>query len=173
VKSYLSQFYSEISEDELLEIVNRIKKLSAFKKKIVEDDVLAIAEETLGKVPEAEKEIKLKEIVVVTGNTVSPTALLHLKIKNETRVVASDGIGPVDAAAKAIQKALGERIRLLNYKLEAISGGTDSLASVEVVVEDDEGRRARGVAVSGDIVMASVDALIEGINRLRYKRSRL
>ena len=173
VKSYLSQFYGEIPEDKLLEIVNRIKKLSAFKKKIVEDDVLAIAEETLGRVPEAEKEVKLKEIVVVTGNTVSPTALLHLKIKNETRVAASDGIGPVDAAAKAIQKALGERIRLLNYKLEAISGGTDSLASVEVVVEDDEGRKARGVAVSGDIVMASVDALIEGINRLRYKRSHL
>ncbi|MEM1855866.1 MAG: alpha-isopropylmalate synthase regulatory domain-containing protein, partial [Candidatus Methanomethylicaceae archaeon] len=76
------------------------------------------------------------------------------------------GIGPVDAAAKAIQSAIGEEVKLLNYKLEAISGGTDSLCSVEVVLEDKNGRIARGLAVGGDIVIASVNALLEGINKI-------
>ncbi|HDI46542.1 MAG TPA: 2-isopropylmalate synthase, partial [Candidatus Methanomethylia archaeon] len=71
----------------------------------------------------------------------------------------------------AIQRALGEELALMNYKLEAISGGTDALASVEVVVEDPKGNVAKGVAVSGDIVMASVSAIIEAINHLYLKRA--
>jgi len=56
------------------------------------------------------------------------------------KVAAGVGTGPVDALSKAIQSALGEEIKLLNYKLEAISGGTDSLCTVEVEVEDDDGQ---------------------------------
>lgn len=80
------------------------------------------------------------------------------------------GTGPVDAVARAIQSALGEEIKLLNYKLEAISGGTDSLCSVEVTVEDRNGKTATGLAVGGDIVMASVNALMESLNRTYSKR---
>jgi 2-isopropylmalate synthase len=76
----------------------------------------------------------------------------------------------VDAVSRAIQSALGEEIKLQNYKLEAISGGTDSLCSVEVTLEDKDGKMARGMAVGSDIVMASVNALMEGLNRLYANR---
>jgi len=95
---------------------------------------------------------------------------VQLTLKDKKKVAAGVGTGPVDALSKAIQSALGEEIKLLNYRLEAISGGTDSLCTVEVVVEDREGKTAMGMAVGGDIVMSSVYALMESLNRIYGKR---
>ena len=161
----------KVDEQQLQIIVEKVKELSAKKKKIVEDDVIAIAQEVLGMLPKEKRAVNLSEIVVVTGNKITPTASVQLEVAGERKIAAGMGVGPVDAASSAIQRALGEELTLINYKLEAISGGTDALASVEVVVGDPEGNVAKGVAVSGDIVMASVSAIIEAINHLYLKRA--
>ncbi len=172
VSSFIKAYFGDVPEDKINEIVRRIKELGAKKKKIAENDVLTIAEQVLsGKI--REESVKLEEIVVITGNKITPMAYVRLRVGDDVKVAAGSGVGPVDAAANAIQKALKEEIRLLNYKLEAITGGTDSLASVEVLIDDLKGIKARGSAVSGDIVMSSVDALIESINRLYAHRKRV
>lgn len=172
VSSFIKVHFGEVPDEKINEVVRRVKELGARKKRIVEEDVLAIAEKVLREEIK-EKEVELDEIVVVTGNKITPTASVQLKVMGEKRVSAGIGVGPVDAAANAIQKALKEEIRLLNYKLEAITGGTDSLASVEVLIDDLKGIKSRGTAVSGDIVMASVEALIESINKLYVYRHRI
>jgi 2-isopropylmalate synthase len=170
VSSFVKGYFGEVPDDKVQVVVERVKHLSALKKKISEDDVLAIAEEVLGKVEEAGKAFELEEIVVVTGNKVTPTASVQVRLPDGVmQVAAGVGVGPVDAASNAIQRALGKELRLLNFKLEAISGGTDSLASVQVTVEDLKGNKATGSAVSGDIVMSSVQALVEGLNRLMLR----
>jgi len=126
----------------------------------------------LGSVKETEKVVNMDEVLIITGNKITPTASVQLTVEDSKKVAAGVGSGPVDAASKAIQAALGEEMRLLNYKLEAISGGTDSLCTVEVTLEDKEGRMARGTAVGGDIVMSSVNALMEGLNRIYSKRKK-
>ena len=63
-------------------------------------------------------------------------------------------------------KALGEEFKLAKYGLEAISGGTDSLCQVEVMIEDDKGNISVGTSIGADIVKTSVDAIVESINRL-------
>lgn len=167
VSSFIKVYFGDASDDKVQVVVDRVKQLSALKKKLSEEDVLAIAEEVLGKVEEAGRAFELEEIVVVTGNKVTPTASVQVRLPDGVmQVAAGVGVGPVDAASNAIQRALGKELRLLNFKLEAISGGTDSLASVQVTVEDLKGNKATGSAVSGDIVMASVQALVEGLNRL-------
>lgn len=171
VSNFVKAKYN-VTDEQIKVIVEKVKAISAKKKKILEDDVIAITEEVLGMMPEKERKVNLSEIVVVTGNKITPTASVQLELPEGVKKVAAGvGVGPVDAAAIAIQKALGEEIRLTNYKLEAISGGTDSLASVEVTIEDNKGNVARGVAVSGDIVMASVNALMDSINKLLARRS--
>jgi len=119
-----------------------------------------------------ERKVELEEIVVVTGNKVTPTASVQLRVGDTVGVAAGIGVGPVDAAAKAIQKALNEEISLLKYDLKAISGGADALAYVEVLVEDLTGERGKGSAVTGGIVMSSVEAMVEGVNRLYVRRLR-
>jgi D-citramalate synthase len=63
---------------------------------------------------------------------------------------------------KAIQD---ESIHLEQYHVESITGGTDAM--VEVVVRLRKGERtATAMGVREDIVMASVEAVISGMNVL-------
>jgi isopropylmalate/citramalate/homocitrate synthase-like protein len=169
VASFVKERYN-LNEEQIRAVVERVRNLTVSKKKIIEDDVVAIVEGVLGSVPESERAAKLDEVLIMTGNKITPTASVQLTFDKSKRVAAGVGTGPVDAVARAIQSALGEEIKLLNYKLEAISGGTDSLCSVEVTVEDRNGKTATGLAVGGDIVMASVNALMESLNRTYSKR---
>jgi len=109
---------------------------------------------------------------VMTGINSTPTASVKLSMDGNTYVAAETGVGSVDSAIKAIQK-ISERlasIRLKEYRLEAITGGTDALGEVIIKVEDKEGNTASARSSSGDIVIASVEAMIEGINRILMKR---
>ena len=87
--------------------------------------------------------------------------------------MASDtGVGPVDAAMKAIQKIISPlaNVRLKEYRLEAITGGSDALAEVMIKVEDGEGNIVSASAAREDVVMASVEAMIEGINKILVRK---
>ena len=57
---------------------------------------------------------------------------------------------------------------LEEYKLDSITGDTDAQAQVVVVIEKD-GNRFIGRGQSTDIVEASINAYINGLNRL-YSR---
>jgi len=54
--------------------------------------------------------------------------------------------------------------------MDAISGGSDALAEVYVTVEDEEGRSFTARGASEDIVMASVNAVINAVNYLMKMR---
>ena len=104
----------------------------------------------------------LVSIVILLLNIITPTASVKACI------------GPVDAALGAVQNLLGEgtKVRLHDFKLEAISGGSDALAEVTVAVEDEKGRIVSAGAAREDIVLASVEALVNAINRLIMVRGR-
>jgi len=112
-----------MSDEQIAEVVEKVRCHTINKKKITEDDVTTIVEGVLGSMPDAERLVKLNEILVVTGDKITPTASVQLMANGARKVAAGVGTGPVDALSKAIQSALGEEIKLLNYKLEAISGG--------------------------------------------------
>jgi D-citramalate synthase len=103
----------------------------------------------------------------VTGDRVTPTASVRLNLNGKLLTEAATGIGPVDAAMNAIRKAVSavEPIRLDEYHVNAITGGTNAL--VEVIVRLRKGdRTATAMGAHGDIVMASVEAMLNGMNVL-------
>ncbi|HIP15678.1 MAG TPA: 2-isopropylmalate synthase, partial [Methanothermococcus okinawensis] len=69
---------------------------------------------------------------------------------------------------KAIQSIIGEKIKLKEYHINAITGGTDALAEVTIKLEG-YGKEVTVKAANEDIVRASVEAVIEGINRIMVK----
>ncbi len=87
-------------------------------------------------------------------------------------MAAETGLGPVDAAVKAVQKLTANlvNIRLKEYRLEALTGGSDAIAEVVIKVEDKDGTVMSARAAREDIVMASVEAMINGINKVLLKR---
>ena len=169
VKQSLESADIHPTDEQLTEILNRIKIIADKGKRITDADLYAVASVVLGKA-EGEERIKLKELSVMTGNITTPAAVVKLIINGEESVTAKTGVGPVDAAINAVQNMIGEhtKIKVHDFRIEAISGGSDALAEVTIGVEDEKGRIVTAHSASADIVLASVDALITAINML-YK----
>ncbi|PTD94447.1 2-isopropylmalate synthase [archaeon SCG-AAA382B04] len=172
VKEILKNAGLEPNKEELKEILDRVKEIGDKGKRITEADLYTIAEVILGS--EAEKLIDLEEIAVMTGNKVTPTASVEANVDGEKKRASKTGVGPVDAAIKATQSLVSNfpEIKLKSFKVEAITGGSDALAEIIIEVEDKQGRSVSAKSESEDIVKASVEALISGVNMLMAEKRR-
>jgi len=166
IKAELAEAGIHLNDKQLGEIIRRVKDLGDKGKRVTDADLLAIAR-SIASMPE-EKIVDLTDFAVVTGSGITPMASIKLKLYGKEYVAAETGVGPVDAAIKAIQKITRELInmRLAEYRLEALTGGSDAVAEVIVKVEDREGKLVSAKGAGEDIVRASVEALINGINKL-------
>ena len=154
-----------LTDEQFKEIVNRIKDIGDKGKSITDEDVLAIISDILNRKAKSERPVILEQLAVMTGNRIIPTASVVLNIKNEKFVISKVGVGPVDAALKAIQSIIGEKIKIKEYHINAITGGPDALAEVVLTLEG-YGKEITTKAANEDIVMASVEAIINGINKI-------
>lgn len=152
---------------QLTEITERVKELGDKGKRVTDIDLRAIAESVLGTLPPEEKVVELKEVTVTTGITITPTASVRVVVRGEERVGSATGVGPVDAAIAAIRNVMKEisALKLKEYHLDAITGGSDALAEVTVKLGDEKGNLYIAKGVREDVVIASVEAMINGINR--------
>ena len=122
--------------------------------------------------------MSLEELSVMCGMNVTPTATIRLKIRTNgewiEQVGSAVGVGPVDAACSALQKVYNKfgygTVKLKEYNIEAITGGTDALGQVKVLLEDENGELVKARAVDPDIVNSSIKAMINGMNRYVAKR---
>jgi D-citramalate synthase len=132
---------------------------------------MAVAEAVMG-LPQS-RPIKLEELTVVTGDRVTSTASVRLKLNNKVVSEAATGVGPVDAAIRAVRKAflVVEPIHLERYHVKAITGGTDAMVEVFVCLRKGD-KTATAMGVREDIVMASVEAVISGMNVLMADHNR-
>ena len=62
------------------------------------------------------------------------------------------------------------RQRIKDYNLASISGGSSALCEVTVKVEDAMGNSISSKSIGEDIVITSVQAVIDGMNRLMLKK---
>ena len=163
------------TEAQLKEIVKRVKELGDKGKRVTDADLMSIAGAVMGEVIEEEKIVDLRDLAVVTGIRVIPTASVKLVMDGKEYVTAETGVGPVDATIKALQKLTHSlvNVRLSEYRLEALTGGSDAVAEVIIKVEDKDGNIVSARAAREDIVMASVEAMITGINKCLIKRRRM
>ena len=114
-----------------------------------------------------EQKVNLEEVTIVSGNKITPTASVRLKIDDDEILAAGIGLGPVDAAVNAVNKCINEfaDVNLDEYHVDAITGGTDAFIDVIVKVSmDNQIISARGT--DSDIINASIEAYLTGVNRL-------
>jgi 2-isopropylmalate synthase len=171
IQAMLEEYGLKPSREELRQILDKVKELADKGKRITDADLLAISSEIMHKNVFEEK-IKLNDFVVTTGIHIVPTASVRLIFNGKEIVAAEVGVGPVDAALKAIQKITSEvaNIKLKEFRLEAITGGSDALADVIIKVEDNAGNITSARSAGEDIVVASVQAMINGINKILQKK---
>jgi D-citramalate synthase len=165
VELALRELGIESTEGELAEILSRVKELGDKGKRVTDADLQTIAEIVLS--IQKEPKVKLNEFTIVSGNHAIPTASVRIIVNGSEILEAGTGVGPVDAAINAIRRAIsGVRdVRLEEYHVDAVTGGTNALVEVWVTMAmGDRTITARGAGA--DIIMASVEAVLEGINRL-------
>ena len=165
VELALHEFGVAVTVEQLEQIVSRVKELGDKGKRVSDADLQTIADTVLS--IQKEPKVKLQELTVVAGNTVTPTASVKIQLNGSPRLEAGTGTGPVDAAINAIRRAMSgvADVRLEEYHVDAITGGTDALVEVWVTMAmADRKITARGAGA--DIIMASVEAVLDGINRL-------
>lgn len=162
------------NKEQLNEIVLRVKELGDKGKTVTDADLIAIAESIVGKTGKEKKVVDLVDLAVMTGLKILPTASVKILLEGKEFIASEVGVGPVDAAIKAIQKLTDSlvNVRLKEYRLEAVTGGSDAIAEVLIKVEDKDGNIVSARAAHEDIVMASVEAMIEGINKILIKTRR-
>ncbi|MEE8403152.1 MAG: 2-isopropylmalate synthase, partial [Candidatus Hydrothermarchaeaceae archaeon] len=174
IQAMLEDLGISSKKDQLLDITNRVKDLGDKGKEVTEADLQAIAEAVIGEVAPGKKFVELIEFTVLTGNQVTPTASVKLKFKDQEITGTGTGVGPVDAAINAVRSVIKdiEDIRITEYHLAAITGGSNAIAEVLVKLEDKSGHVVSGRGAREDIVTASVEAVISGINRIFLMRER-
>ena len=166
LRSKLKQYHIDLNEDQFCKVFDEIKSLGDSGKCVTDDDLIAIATIELGSARETP--IIIKGLSLSSGANVSPTATVKLEIDGVEKETASTGVGPVDAALNAIRNLIQDSIdvELEEYNLEAITGGTDALAEVFVISSDSHGNKSTGRSTNQDIVMASILAVLDSINKL-------
>ncbi len=103
-------------------------------------------------------------------------AVVVLKVDGEKKLSVSESMdetggdrGPVNALSKALFKDLGryqeaiDDIRLTDFRVRIMQGGTEAVTRVIIDHEDGEGRRWSTVGVSPNIVDASFEALLDAV----------
>jgi 2-isopropylmalate synthase len=172
IAAQLAEMGLSPSSQELSQIVSKVKDLADKGKTVTDADLFAIAETVIETFSADSNTVSLVDFAVMTGIGVVPTASVRININGSQYVSSETGVGPVDSAIKAIQKLTDPivHVRLKEYRLDAITGGSDALAEVLVRVEDDYGATVSARTTGEDVVRASVEAMILGINKLLLKR---
>jgi 2-isopropylmalate synthase len=145
--------------EELESITARVKELADRKKFVYDDDLLTLMQHP-------PSHTSLSRYQVVAGNQLLPTATVEVEVDGARRSASAVGNGPLDAALKATDAALGLNVELVEMQTRALTGGKDALAEVIVRVRIGE-HESTGQAASTDSIEAALKAYISAIGAAR------
>ncbi|QZT38428.1 2-isopropylmalate synthase [Halosquirtibacter xylanolyticus] len=148
--------------EKLDEVYQEFLKLADKKKDIKEDDLMVL----VGEVEKTEgQRIRLHDIQVVTGKNMEPMATVKLNIAGELFTACSVGNGPVDAALSAVKQIIHKKVILEEFLIQAITRGSDDIGKVHMTINYGD-HFYHGFGANTDIVIASVEAFIDAINKI-------
>ncbi|GMU49261.1 MAG: 2-isopropylmalate synthase [Candidatus Desulfobacillus denitrificans] len=154
------------SEEHLNAAFARFKELADKKHEIFDEDLQALMSDE-AVTPEQEF-FKLVGLRVTSETGETPHAMITLSAGGGERKSEADGDGPVDACFKAVEHIAESRSELLLFSVNSITGGTDAQGEVTVRLAKD-GRVVNGQGADTDIIVASVKAYINALNKLVSK----
>ena len=157
----LKELGFNLTSAQLDKINERFKALADKKKNIFDDDLRTIVEDGIRVIRPL---WQLESFQVNSGTNIQPKASIQLKKKGKAFVGESFGDGPVDACYKSIDKIIGIKGELLDYRLEAVTQGKDAIGEVNLKIKI-KNRLISGRGSSTDIIEASILAYLNAVNK--------
>ncbi len=163
LRDFIQKKNYDLDDDIFEDVFRRFKKLADKKKKITPVEIEALIDDQYHK---HESIYELDYLSVSTGINLIPTATIRIKKEDNLLQKAScSGDGPIDAIFQTINEIVEiEDIRLIEYKINAITEGKDALGEV-IVKTDIKGETFVGHSAQTDITEASAIAYLETINK--------
>jgi 2-isopropylmalate synthase len=103
--------------------------------------------------------------VTTEGESGETTIEARLRLGAVERLAKGTGNGPIAAFVDALRRDAGISVAVLDYHEHAIGGGADASAVAYVEARVGDGRPRWGVGIHGNIVTASLRAVISAVNR--------
>lgn len=133
-----------------------------------------LARRALGQMPDFFKVISFRVMVERRFNAKAQLvtmseATVKLNVDGEILFSVAEGNGPVNALDQALRKDLGryqdyiDDLRLVDFKVRILNGGTEATTRVMIESADGEGNRWFTVGVSPNIIDAAFVALMDSI----------
>ena len=165
LQHHLERLGFKLTQDELDETYKKFLVV-ADKKKDLTDDDLRILMGVVGN----KNLCSLQSLEVTCGTEGIPTATVKLLVKGKEETATATGDGPVDAAFKAVDAIVrsGKKSfapKLEEYLVQAITGGSDDTGKVHIQLGY-EGNVYYGFGADTDIIVASVKAYLDGLNKI-------
>jgi len=164
VEARLKQLGVKLQPAEVEKVTKEVKALADRTKFVYDEDLLAIVEHC------PEPRAKLMRYQVFSGNNILPTATVEVEVEGEQRSASAVGNGPLDAALKAADAAIGFELELLEMHTRAVTAGKDAVAEVTVRVVHD-GIESLGQAASADTIEATLKAYLSAVASAREARA--
>jgi 2-isopropylmalate synthase len=165
-KERLKELGFRLSEEDFGLAFNRFKELADKKREIYDEDIESIVVEEILRMP---RRYKLVYLNVIAGNITIPTATVKMEIDGKLVQEAGFGDGPVDALFKTIKKITRTKSKLLQFAINAITGGTEAQGEVTVRLQE-KGQTVMGQGADTDVIVASAKAYINALNKIEFKK---
>ncbi|HEY4145019.1 2-isopropylmalate synthase [Pinirhizobacter sp.] len=153
----------ELDDAAMDEVFANFKKLADRKREVVDADLVALAG---GVDPETQGPWHIENMHA--NSHVGGSASVTVQLRHDDGREASEaaiGDGPVDAMLRAVQRATGQPLELVDFQVRAISQGGDAQGHASLSATH-LGHEYRGNGVSTDIVEATAHAVLAIVNRI-------
>jgi 2-isopropylmalate synthase len=170
LKQRVADLGYHLTDEQLNRMFEEFKKLADRKKEVYDADLEALAENQLQAGTSNLWTLVGFTSTAGTGSQTSAAVTLRHQDGSIHRDAAV-GNGPIDALFKAINRITGAQVKVVDYRVRAISQDIDAQGEANVEIEY-AGKRSRARAASVDVVEASALAYLEVVNRVASRQLR-
>ena len=152
-----------LDDDDLNAAFARFKEFADIKKKVSDDDLILIATSKDGLPKER---VRFVSLAIKSGTLGPQEAELEIDYDGSKVSAKAAGKGPVDACFKAMRRLVHHDDAILShYELKALTQGSDAKGQVNIRLTEN-GQHYNGVGTDSDVIVASVRAYIDALNRM-------
>ena len=165
---HLERLGYELKPAQLKNAYEKFLELADSKKQILDEDLHML----MGKTLTSPKRIETKLVEVVCGYPLKPMATVKILVDGVEYTTSANGNGPVDASYQAVNasvikaKVIKKSLPVLReFLIQAMTKGSDDVSRVNVQLEY-KNKVFYGFGSDTDIIVAAVQAYVDGLNKL-------
>ncbi|WNJ19612.1 2-isopropylmalate synthase [Pontibacter sp. G13] len=149
-----------LNREELSAAYDKFLLMADEKKEINDEDLMKLIGQEV-----KQRVLEIESLEVVCGSNDTAKAAVSINRNGVKAYNEAAGNGPVDATIKAITEIMGLNVKLEEYLVQAITGGSDDLAKVHVQISQDD-TFFHGFGCDTDTVLATARAYLDAISKV-------